>query len=59
MLNNREYIIQQALEIDRLKDIIEEKDLKIAELVVRVSRAEGLLDKYKNYVKMVDGREGI
>ena len=59
MMNNREYIIQQALEIDRLKDIIEEKDLKIAELVVRVSRAEGLLDKYKNYVKMVDGREGI
>ena len=59
MMNNREYIIQQALEIDRLKDIIEEKDLKIAELVIRVSRAEGLLDKYKNYVKMVDGREGI
>ena len=59
MMNNREYIIQQSLEIDRLKDIIEEKDLKIAELVVRVSRAEGLLDKYKNYVKMVDGREGI
>lgn len=59
MMNNREYIIQQSLEIDRLKDIIEEKDLKIAELVIRVSRAEGLLDKYKNYVKMVDGREGI
>ena len=59
MMNNREYIIQQALEIDRLKDIIEEKDLKIAELVIRVSRAEGLLDKYKNYVKMVDGREEI
>lgn len=59
MMNNREYIIQQSLEIDRLKDIIEEKDLKIAELVIRVSRAEGLLDKYKNYVKMVDGREEI
>ena len=59
MMNNREYIIRQAQEIDRLKDIIEEKDLKIAELVIRVSRAEGLLDKYKNYVKMVDGREGI
>lgn len=59
MMNNREYIIQQSLEIDRLKDIIEGKDLKIAELVIRVSRAEGLLDKYKNYVKMVDGREGI
>lgn len=57
MMNNREYIIQQALEIDRLKDIIEEKDLKIAELVVRVSRAEGLLNKYENYVKMTEGRE--
>ena len=57
MLNNREYIIQQALEIDRLKNIIEEKDLKIAELVIRVSRAEGLLDKYVNYVKIKEGRE--
>ncbi len=57
MMNNREYIIQQALEIDRLKNIIEEKDLKIAELVIRVSRAEGLLDKYVNYVKIKEGRE--
>ena len=57
MMNNREYIIRQALEIDRLKNIIEEKDLKIAELVIRVSRAEGLLDKYVNYVKIKEGRE--
>ena len=57
MLNNREYIIQQALEIDRLKEIIEEKDIKIAALITRLSRAEGLLDKYVNYVKIKEGRE--
>ena len=57
MMNNREYIIQQALEIDRLKEIIEEKDIKIAALITRLSRAEGLLDKYVNYVKIKEGRE--
>lgn len=57
MLNNREYIINQAKEIDRLKEIIEEKDIKIAALITRLSRAEGLLDKYVNYVKIKEGRE--
>ena len=57
MLNNREYIIRQAQEIERLKEIIEEKDIKIAALITRLSRAEGLLDKYVNYVKIKEGRE--
>ena len=57
MLNNREYIINQAKEIERLKEIIEEKDIKIAALITRLSRAEGLLDKYVNYVKIKEGRE--
>ena len=57
MMNNREYIINQAKEIDRLKEIIEEKDIKIAALITRLSRAEGLLDKYVNYVKIKEGRE--
>ena len=57
MMNNREYIINQAKEIERLKEIIEEKDIKIAALITRLSRAEGLLDKYVNYVKIKEGRE--
>ena len=57
MMNNREYIIRQAQEIERLKEIIEEKDIKIAALITRLSRAEGLLDKYVNYVKIKEGRE--
>lgn len=57
MLNNREYIINQAKEIERLKEIIEEKDIKIAALITRLSRAEGKLNKIENYYKITEGRE--
>ena len=40
-----------------LKEKIEEKDLKIAELYLKLSKAEGLLNKYMNHVKMNEGRE--
>ena len=57
MLNNREYIINQAKEIERLKEIIEEKDIKIAALITRLSREEGKLNKIENYYKITEGRE--
>ena len=59
MLNNREYIINQAKEIESLKDELERKDLKIAELNIKLCVLEGKLNKYMNYIKMVDGREEI
>ena len=40
-----------------LKEKLEEKDLKIAELYLKLSKAEGLLNKYMNHVKMNLGRE--
>ena len=46
-----------SLENSTLKEKIEEKDLKIAELYKKLSKAEGLLNKYMNHVKMNLGRE--
>ena len=46
-----------SLENSNLKEKIEEKDLKIAELYLKLSKAEGLLNKYMNHVKMNLGRE--
>ena len=46
-----------SLENSTLKEKIEEKDLKIAELYLKLSKAEGLLNKYMNHVKMNEGRE--
>ena len=46
-----------SLENSTLKEKIEEKDLKIAELYKKLSKAEGLLNKYMNHVKMNLDRE--
>ena len=46
-----------SLENSNLKEKLEEKDLKIAELYLKLSKAEGLLNKYMNHVKMNLGRE--
>ena len=46
-----------SLENSTLKEKIEEKDLKIAELYLKLSKAEGLLNKYMNHVKMNLDRE--
>ena len=46
-----------SLENSTLKEKLEEKDLKIAELYLKLSKAEGLLNKYMNHAKMNEGRE--
>ena len=46
-----------SLENSTLKEKLEEKDLKIAELYLKLSKAEGLLNKYMNHVKMNEGRD--
>ena len=46
-----------SLENSTLKEKIEEKDLKIAELYLKLSKAEGKLNRYMNYVKVNLGRE--
>ena len=46
-----------SLENWTLKEKIEEKDLKIAELYLKLSKAEGKLNRYMNYVKVNLGRE--
>ena len=46
-----------SLENLTLKEKLEEKDLKIAELYLKLSKAEGLLNKYMNHVRMNLGRE--
>ena len=46
-----------SLENSTLKEKLEEKDLKIAELYLKLSKAEGLLNKYMSHVKMNLGRE--
>ena len=46
-----------SLENLTLKEKLEEKDSKIAELYLKLSKAEGLLNKYMNHVKMNEGRE--
>ena len=52
-----ELIKELSLENSTLKEKLEEKDLKIAELYLKLSKAEGLLNKYMNHVKMNEGRE--
>ena len=46
-----------SLENSTLKEKIEEKDLKIAELYLKLSKAEGKLNRYMNHVKMNEGRD--
>ena len=46
-----------SLENSTLKEKLEEKDLKIAELYLKLAKDEGLLNKYMNHVKMNEGRE--
>ena len=46
-----------SLENSTLKEKLEEKDLKIAELYLKLSKAEGLLNKYMNHVRMNLDRE--
>ena len=57
MMNNRMYIIEQQREIEELKEELKQKDLKIAELYLKLSKAEGKLNRYMNHVKMNLGRE--
>ena len=46
-----------SLENSTLKEKLEEKDLQIAELYLKLSKAEGKLNRYMNHVKMNEGRE--
>ena len=46
-----------SLENSTLKEKLQEKDLKIAELYLKLSKAEGKLNRYMNHVKMNSGRE--
>ena len=46
-----------SLENSTLKEKLEEKDLKIAELYLKLSKAEGKLNRYMNHVRMTLGRE--
>ena len=46
-----------SLENSTLKEKLEEKDLKIAELYLKLSKATGELNRYMNYVKVNLGRE--
>ena len=46
-----------SLENSTLKEKLEEKDSKIAELYLKLSKAEGKLNRYMNYVKVNLGRE--
>ena len=57
MMNNRMYIIEQQREIEELKEELKQKDLKIAELYMKLSKSEGMLNKYMNHVKMNLDRE--
>ena len=59
MINDRLYLIKQQTEIENLqnenstlKEKLEEKDLKIAELYLKLSKATGELDKIINCVNM-------
>ena len=46
-----------SLENSTLKEKLQAKDLKIAELYMKLSKSEGMLNKYMNHVKMNLGRE--
>ena len=52
-----ELIKELSLENSTLKEKLEEKDLKIAELYLKLSKAEGKLNRYMNHVRMNLGRE--
>ena len=46
-----------SLENSTLKEELKAKDLKIAELYLKLSKAEGKLNRYMNHVKMNLDRE--
>ena len=46
-----------SIENSTLKEKLEEKDLKIAELYLKLSKAEGKLNRYMNHVKMNEWRD--
>ena len=46
-----------SLENSTLKEKLQAKDLKIAELYKKLSKAEGKLNRYMNHVKINLGRE--
>ena len=46
-----------SLENSTLKEELKAKDLKIAELYKKLSKAEGKLNRYMNHVKMNEGSE--
>ena len=46
-----------SLENSTLKEELKAKDLKIAELYLKLSKAEGKLNRYMNHVRMNLGRE--
>ena len=53
MMNDRSVIQEKQKEIEKLKEIIDEKDLKIAELNIRLAVAEGKLDKVINCLNVL------
>ena len=50
MMNDRLVIQQKQQEIEKLHEIIDEKDLKIMQLNIKLAVVEGKLDKIINYV---------
>ena len=50
MMNDRLVIQQKQQEIEKLHEIIDEKDLKIMQLNIKLAVVEGKLDKVINYV---------
>ena len=50
-------LIELSLENSTLKEKLQAKDLKIAELYLKLSKAEGKLNRYMNHVKMNLDRE--
>ena len=50
MMNDRLVIQQKQKEIEKLHEIIDEKDLKIMQLNIKLAVVEGKLDKIINYV---------
>lgn len=48
MMNDRLVIQEKQKEIEKLREIIDEKDLMIMELNIKLAAVEGKLDKIKN-----------
>ena len=48
MMNDRSVIQEKQKEIEKLREIIDEKDLMIMELNIKLAVVEGKLDKIKN-----------